>query len=243
MSGSSQALDLFTLWRQPELPLRLEVGAWTDYRTSVVESGQRTERQVRIQCVAQRGGTWQVEFIPLEERASGLVPAPGEGCLLYLAERVRERSGGLADLVQRVIRWQDGERSELTPAQWREDPLVSASLRGHFRPQRVRAAGESVRVVARRELTCRQWEMSAADTLKVRLPRGTLQQIATREVTAAVHPDVPFLGIVFATERTASSARLEPPRHGGSTPAPTLRIEYMELVGYGVGAARALGDR
>ncbi len=219
------------------------MGAWAEYRTSNLEAGRREEGLVRVQCVGHEGGAWELELLPLAEDRSGRRPEPGEGWSLRLADAVLAREGDLAALVRRVVRWRGGAATELAPAEWREDPLVSTSLRDAFRPQRVRAAGETVRVVAGRDLRCRQWELSAAETLRVRLPRGDLEQVTTPEVTAAAHADVPILGVAFATERTASSSRVVPPRPGRAAPEPTLRVEIMELLAFGDDARRLLPSR
>ena len=42
------ALDVFTLWRQPELPLRMEEGAWADYRSQVMAGGVITVLPILI---------------------------------------------------------------------------------------------------------------------------------------------------------------------------------------------------
>jgi len=236
------ALDLFTLWRQPELPLRLAPGAWADYRSSTLEGGRQTVGVVRIQCVGRAAdGAWEIELLPLAERPAGLTPEAGEGWLLLLSDRVARREGDLAELVRKVVHWQGGRATELAPAEWREDPLVSSSLRTTFRPQTTRAAGESVRVVGGRDLLCRQFDLAAAETVRVTLPRGTLVQATRREVTAAVHPEVPFLGLAFATERTTTESHVEPPRPGRRDPPAAVRVELMELIAFGGDARRVLG--
>ncbi|MHB8078960.1 MAG: hypothetical protein ACYDIE_06880 [Candidatus Krumholzibacteriia bacterium] len=240
--ASASALDLFTLWRQPELPLRLVPGAWADYRSSTLEGGQQSVAAMRIQCVGRAAdGAWEIEMLPLLRRPEGAVPEAGEGWVLLLSERVARREGDLADLVRKVVHWQAGQATELSAAQWREDPLVSSSLRAAFRPQTTRAAGESVRVVGGRELLCRQYELAAAETTRVTLPRGTLVQTTLREITAAVHPEVPFLGLAFATERTTTASHVEPPRPGRRDPPPAVRVELMELLAFGGDARRTLG--
>ena len=66
------ALDLFTLWRQPEVPLRLETGAWADYRSLSLSAGRRSEELVRIQCLGQSAdGAWIFELLTLDEPAGG----------------------------------------------------------------------------------------------------------------------------------------------------------------------------
>ncbi len=240
--AGANALDLFTLWRQPELPLRLAPGAWAEYRSSTLEGGQQSDAAIRIQCVGRAAdGAWEIELLPLVDRPTGRVPEAGEGWLLLLSDRVARREGDLADLVRKVVRWQAGRPTELAAAQWREDPLVSSSLRAAFRPQTTRSAGESVRVVGGRELLCRQYELAAAETTRVQLPRGTLVQATRREISAAVHPEVPFLGLAFATERITTDSHVEPPRAGRRDPPRGVRFELMELVAFGGDARRALG--
>ena len=46
------ALDLFTLWRQPDLPFAMTEGAWVDYRTQVMAGGRQQEDLLRLVCVA-----------------------------------------------------------------------------------------------------------------------------------------------------------------------------------------------
>jgi hypothetical protein len=243
-SQPARAFDLFTLWRQPELTLRIAVGGWVDYRSVTLESGRRVEDAVRVQCVGRAGdGAWELELLPLAERDGRLAPEPGEGWTLRLAERVAKREGDLADLVEKVVRWRQGAPTELAPAEWREDPLVASSLRAAFRARTAREAGEATRAVAGRDLLCRQFEFAAAESTRVTLPRGVLLQATRREISVAVHPDIPFLGLAFASERTVTASHVEPPRPGRRDPPESIRVESMELLGFGGGARRVLGPR
>ncbi len=52
-----RALDVFTLWRQPEIPLRLTEGDWVDYRTQSLAGGRREEGLTRIVCMDSAGGS------------------------------------------------------------------------------------------------------------------------------------------------------------------------------------------
>ncbi len=222
------------------------MGAWADYQTVRLEGGQRTEDVTRVQCVGRAGGpegAWQLELLPLQEQGSGRAPVPGEGWALDLSPRLARREGELSALVERVVKWHAGTAMPLAPAEWREDPLVASSLRTDFRPQRVSASGTTTRVVDARDLLCDQLVMSAADTLRVALPRGTMEQVTTREISAATSAAVPFLGLAFVAERTVSAGRIDPPSPDRRLPPPTVRVETMELLGFGGGARRALAPR
>jgi hypothetical protein len=246
-AGTVFALDIFTLWRQPVVPLHMIQGAWVDYRVVSQEAGRRSEDLVRIQCVGQAGGvtgrTWLVEMLPLEEREDGrLEPLLGEGLILEFSERLLRRSSKLTAVINRVVRWQGGQARELPAREWREDPLVATSMEAEFEPQTTELIGTSIRVVAGREFRCDQYLLAASDTQRVTLPRGVLEQIASRQITAAVNSSIPFLGLAFAAERTNSESRLSPPRAGFTPPAPIQRVETMELVGVGKGARPTLRE-
>ena len=85
--------------------------------------------------------------------------------------------------------------------------------------------------------------MSSADTMRVALPRGALQQISTREISAAVNGEVPFLGLAFASERTTTSGRIDPPSPERRLPPPSVKVETMELLGFGTGARPSFASR
>ncbi len=242
----SSALDLFTLWREPVIPLQIRPGDRVDYNRTTLSGGQREVDLLRVQCVGEVGEagarSWLLELLPLAETGGGLEPVAGEGVQLQISERLLGRQGNLADLVERVVRWDGGQPTVLTPADWREDPLVLATLQSEFVPQTCERADSSVRVVAGHELRCDQYVLSAADTQRVRLPRATLEQITEWQISCAVNGEVPFLGLVYAAERTRSLSRLEPPSARFTSPAPGLRVETMELVGYGEDAQAWLGE-
>lgn len=236
------ALDLFTLWREPQIPLRLEIGAWAEYRSVTLEAGQRREELLRLQCVGRAGGgAWRIELVPLVEDGRRRTPAPGEGVAFELDDRVRRREGRLADLVGSVTRWREGRATTLAAAEWREEPLVASSLGADFAAERVDAGGPTTRVVEGLSLLCRQLTLTADDTLRVELPRGTLVQVRTREISAAVHPDIPFLGLAFAAERTVAAGKVEPPSPRRADPPPSVRVDSLELLAFGGGARPLLG--
>ena len=242
----ARALDLFTLWRQPQIPLRFAVGLWADYQTVRLEGGQRTEEVTRVQCVGRAAGpdgAWQLEVLRLDVRDHRRVPVAGEGWSLELSSRVERREGDLAGLIGKVVRWKGGVATPLAPAEWRQDPLVASSLRTDFKARVVRAAGTTTRVADGKELVCDQLEMSASDTAEVALPHGALVQVNTREISAAVNGEVPFLGLAFASERATSSGRIEPPSPQRRLPPPSVKVETMELLGFGTDARRAFAAR
>ncbi len=240
-AAPARALDIFTLWRQPMIPLHMTVGAWADYRSVTQEAGRNDEELIRIQCVGATAGAWLVEMLPLRETKGELTPLAGEGWSLRLSQRLLRREGQLGDHVERVVRWRGGIPTELAPAEWRDDPLVASSLRADFQPRRSEVAGSTVRVIGRRELLCDQFEFSAADTVLVDLPRGRLLQVASREISAAVSAEIPFLGLAYASERNTAAAHIDPPDPRRRLPPPSVQIQIMELVGFGNGARAALG--
>jgi hypothetical protein len=125
----------------------------------------------------------------------------------------------------------------------RQDPLVSAAREKPFVPDRTERKDDATRIVQGTELMCRQFVMTAADTQSVDLPAGTMVQVTTREVTAAVHDTIPFLGVAYAAERIRDESNLDPPSRRFQPPPPRVRVEVMELVGFGDGAvARLPGD-
>lgn len=241
-----RALDVFTLWRQPELPLRMEEGAWADYRTQVMAGGRREEGITRVVCLSQQYGsdqdTWLVEMLPLVEQPDGsLVPVPGEGARLRLSRKMLDRQGDLFAAVVWAEKWRDGIGERISPDQIRNDPLVSASLDSEFTPDLVEAKDPTTRVVMGTQYLCDQFVMSAADTQRAELPAGTMVQITTREITAAIHGDIPFLGVAYAAERVRSDSQLDPPSRKFSPPPPQIRVEVMELLDFGSQAAPSLG--
>lgn len=243
-----RALDVFTLWRQPELPLRMVEGAWADYRTQVMVGGRRDEGLTRIICLDRANGsddeTWLLELIPLDELPDGsFVPVPGEGARLRLSRTMLNRQGHLLDAVVEVEKWRDGIPEKISEDQLRNDPLVSASLDTEFTPDRTERKDPTNRVVSGTQYLCEQFIMSAADTQSADLPAGRMIQTTTREITAAVHEEIPFLGLAFAAERVRSESKLDPPSRKFSAPPPQVRVEVMELLGFGYHAKPVLGPR
>lgn len=239
----ADAFDLLTLWRQPMIPLHLIEGSWVDYRSVVLEGGRRTEDLTRVQCVGAEGGVWLVEMLPLAHERGQFAPVRGEGLRLRLSQRLLRREGELIDIIEEVVRWRDGQPTRLKREEWVNDPLIASSLRVTFSPRHTGQIGSTVRIVSGRELQCDQFEFAGAETVSVELPRGRLLQMSSREISAAVNAEVPFLGLVFVTERRTSSARLDPPSPGRALPPPSFRVETMELVGFGNGARARLAHR
>ncbi|MEN8005972.1 MAG: hypothetical protein ABFS42_03115 [Candidatus Krumholzibacteriota bacterium] len=243
-----RALDVFTLWRQRELPLRMTEGAWVDYRTQVMAGGRRDEGLTRIVCLDREGGsddeTLLVELLPLDELPDGsLVPVPGEGARLRLSRTLLAREGHLLDAVVSAEKWLDGIPEKISREQLRNDPLVSASLDTEFTPDHTERKDPTTRVIAGTQYLCDQLIMTAADTQSADLPAGRMIQTTTREITAAIHEEIPFLGLAFAAERVRSESRLDPPSRKFSAPAPQVRVEVMELLGFGYQAKPVLGPR
>lgn len=241
--GPAAALDFFTLWQRPELPLNLAAGQWADYRRQALSEGRRTDDLVRIQCLGRdAGGHWLLEVLPLVETGPGtLETVPGEGLRLQLTDAAEARRGSIVDAVAEVRLWRDGEVRVLDRREWRRDPLVTASFSGEFSPDTVEERGATVRVIGARELSCRQLVFAAADTQTAQLPGSRMVQTATQEVSAAVHPDIPLLGLAYASERIRAESRLEPPSDRLPTPPPSVRVEILECLGFGSDARPALG--
>jgi len=235
------ALDVFTLWRQPGIPLAITEGDWVDYRTQVMAAGRREHGITRLACLDRAAGTdnetWVLEILPLEEHPDGTrTPVPGEGVRLRVDRNLAARQGSLLDAVREARHWQDGQVTVLTRQELRENPLVSASLEDSFLAGDVQEQGPTTRVVQKRELLCRQMVLTAADTSVADLPAGRMIQETLREISVAIHPEVPFLGLVYVAERVRAESRLDPPSGRFSPPAPQVRVEIMELVGFGSGA-------
>lgn len=240
----AMALDLFTLWQRPELPLNLTVGMRADYRRQALSEGRRVDDLLRVQCLGRDdAGRWLIEVLPLVEVApDSLVVVPGEGLQLTLGESFEQRTGGLADAVVSVRLWRDGIATSLDQQEWRRDPLVTASFSGEFAPQTVVEGASTIRVIDLRELACRQLEFVAADTQHAVLPVGEMVQVSSQEVAAAVHPDIPLLGLAYVTERVRAESTLHPPSDRFPTPPPQLRIEILECLSFGVDAIAVLDD-
>jgi hypothetical protein len=242
----AQALDIFTLWRQPMIPMHMPEGAWADYRTQVMAGGKRKEGITRIACLDRSAGTddasWVLEVLPLKEEDDGsLVPVPGEGLRLRVSRQVLDRQGLFLDAVTDMTRWEQGVSRSITVEELKEDPLLSAALESDFQPDRTEIGNSTTRVVQGRQYLCDQFVFSAADTQQAKLPAGTMIQVSSREVTAAVNSQIPFLGLAYVTERVRSESTLDPPSRRFSPPPPRVRVEVMELVGFGTGARPVLG--
>ena len=238
------ALDLFTLWRQPEIPFQVVEGAWADYRTQVMAGGRREEGITRLACLDRTAGSddeaWVLEILPLTENADGTrTPLPGEGVRLRVDRSLARREGRLLDAVRAARHWRDGDVVPLTREELQADPLVAASLEDAFLAGQVEIQEPTTRVVTGSELLCRQLVLTAADTAVADLPAGRMIQETLREIAVAVHPEVPFLGLVYVAERVRAESRLDPPSDRFRPPAPRVRVEIMELVGYGQGARPA----
>jgi|GEM_PF-1539835 len=244
-STPAAALDVFTLWRQPMIPLQMIEGSWADYRFQVMAGGRRETSLTRVACLGRRHGSddraWILELLPLHEDGDGnLAPVPGEGVRLRVSRRLLRREGRLMDSVLSVRQWRDGVAENLSPEQLREDPLISMSLNAEFQPEVFEVKGQATRVVGGHDLLCDQFVLSEADTQSVDLPAGRMIQVSVREVTAAINSEIPFLGLAFATERQRSESTLDPPSRRFSPPPPQIRVEVMELLGYGAGAVPVL---
>lgn len=236
--GPATALDVFTLWRQPEIPLTIEPGMWVEYRTLVMAGGRHQEDLMRLVCVGvdcgEDGDGLLFELLPLTEDDQGLrTPAPGEGLRICISPVLLERDGRLIDAVRQVVHWREGVPRALTPEEWREDPLVAASFSNDFTAQEVETAGPTNRVIEERQLACEQFVFSAADTESVDLPAGRMVQITSREISVAVHDDVPFLGVVYAAERIRAESKLDTQSQRLAPPPPRARVEIMELLAFG----------
>lgn len=237
-STAAWALDVFTLWRQPSVPLNMVEGAWVEYRFQVMTGGRRQEDLVRIVCLDDRFGTdenaWVLEIVPLDEASNGTrTPIPGQGVSLRVSRSLQQRQGRLVDAVLSVTQWQDGHPRTLTDQQWRDDPLVAASLSSEFVPDSVDTGQPTHRVIEGQQLLCEQFVLTATDTLSQALPAGTMIQETTHEVSAAVNPAIPFLGIAYAAERVRDESRLDPPSRRFKAPPARTRVEVMELLAFG----------
>ncbi|MBU8870602.1 MAG: hypothetical protein KOO60_07050 [Gemmatimonadales bacterium] len=242
----AHALDFFTLWRQPNIPLQITEGSWADYRTQVMKGGRRESNLVRISCLDRPFGTddesWAIELLFLEEKKDGsLVPLPGQGTRLRISRELLNREGQLLDFVLEIDKWQDGIGKSISPEEIRDDPLLAAYFSSEFVPDQLVVTDQTTRVVQGRQLLCDQFTMAAVDSQSARLPAGEMIQVSSWEITAAVNSEVPFLGLAFVTERVRSESRLDPPNKRMNMPPPRIRVELMELVAFGIGAEPVLG--
>ena len=241
LASPAAALDIFTLWRQPMIPLELTEGNWADYRLLTQTGGRWDEELLRVSCLRaedDRSATnWLMEIVPIEVAADGTyVPIAGEGLRLRLSRDLLQRQGRLVDLVQQVEQWRDGAGRLVPAAEWRDDPLVASSFGREFAPDDIVGEGATVRVVGGQELTCDQFLLSAVDSQVVNLPAGRMVQVTRQEISVAVSTAIPFLGIAFAAERVRAESRLEPPSDRFDPPPPHTQIESMELLAFGDGA-------
>jgi hypothetical protein len=236
-----RALDVFTLWNQPEIPLNLVEGAWVEYQMQVMAGGRQETGLTRVVCLGRDKDTWLLELLPLDEAEDGArTPVPGEGAQLRLSVAALESRGHLLDAVVEAVQWRNGVAENVSLAELRNDPLVAASLDSEFRPQETEEEDPTTRVISTRQFLCRQFVMSAADTQSVDLPAGRMVQVTTREISAAVNAEIPFLGVAYAAERIRSDSHLDPPSDRMGPPPPRIRVEVMELVGLGTGATAVL---
>ncbi|MGD9548917.1 MAG: hypothetical protein AB7V45_15415 [Candidatus Krumholzibacteriia bacterium] len=240
------ALDLFTLWRQPEIPLNLEPGSWVDYRSQVMAGGRREESLTRVVCLppppGSPAGSLVLEILPLVEDAGGkLEPMPGEGTWLLVSGEIRSRRGSALDAVREIWRWREGVGRRSSRQELLDDPLVRASLDSDFQADRIETGTPTNRIVSGRQFLCDQLVLTAADSQSVDLPAGRLVQVTNQEITVAVNAEIPLLGLAFASERIRAESTLDPPGDGKRLPPPRMRVEVMELVGFGSGAQPRLG--
>jgi len=247
-AAPAAALDLFTLWKQPEIPLRLQEGSWVDYRSQVMAGGRREEGLTRLVCLTTADGsddkTYLLELLPLEEQKDGtLLPLPHQGAQVRVSRDVLKREGSLLQAIVEVHHWQDGRPREITPEELRDDPMISTSFTSDFSADEVSSQQSTTRIVGGHQFTCRQWILASADTQSVVMPAGRMNQISTREIAAAVNDEIPFLGLAYASERVRSVSSLDPPNRKIPVPPARIRVEVMELVGFGFDAVAHLsGD-
>lgn len=242
----ARALDVFTLWKQPQIPLHLVEGEWADYRFQVTAGGRQEQSLTRVACLDRAGGTdgeaWVVEIIPLAEEGDGrLLPVPGEGLRLRLSRQLMDRRGNLQDHVLGARQWSDGRPSDLSVRQLREDPLLADTFSEDFTAASAVAGTPTTRVIGGVQYLCDQTVMAAADTQVAVLPAGRLRQVTVRELAAATHPDLPFLGLAYASERVRSDSTVDPSNGRLRPPPARVRVEIMELVAHGRGARPTLG--
>ncbi len=242
----ARALDLFTLWRQPEIPLDLTPGSWVIYRSQTLASGRQDVGLTRIACLPAPGGADDgdrvFEIMPVEERDDGtLEPEPGQGVWLWLDGSLADRQGDLLDNVREAWQWDDGRAVPLDPRSLKDDPLAGQILRSAFTPDTVERHDPTTRIIAGRQFLCEQLVMAARDTQTAELPAGRMIQVSSHEVTAAFSPELPLLGLAFVSERIMSESSLDGGRSRFRAPPPRVRVEVMELVAFGADAESLLG--
>jgi len=238
------ALDVFTLWRQPEIPLAITEGDWVIYRTQSLAGGRQEVSITRIACLDLNSGsdekTWLLELLPMVEDEGLLIPVPGEGVQLRLSRDLLDREGSFLAAIVESIQWRDGVARKISAAELRADPLVAATLASDFEPDHIEQKSATTRIIQGTQFLCDQFVMSAADTQSATLPAGEMIQITTREIVAAVHPDIPFLGLAYVSERIRAESHLDPPSRRMRAPAPRVKVEVMELVAFGHDAVSVL---
>jgi hypothetical protein len=229
----AQALDLFTFWNDPDIALAADAGDWALYRMVTLDAGRRTEDLVRFRCDAVDDDGWRLTVYPVVENDEGFFDVPSDAWSFTLGRGATTDAASLADYVSDVIRMIDGEPRSIADREWKEDPLLNASLGDGFAPDVREPTGDTTRVVGGRDLLCAGLKLASTDSTRIELPRGVLLQIHTRDVSVALHDDVPFLGVVFASERGETRSELDPPGRRRQPP-PRQRIETMELIEFGV---------
>ena len=158
--------------------------------------------------------------------------------LELLLRRIIREEAGLTPVVP-ADKWRDGEVVPLSQEELREDPLIASSLEDAFLALSVEEQEPTTRVIEGRELLCRQLVMATADTSVADLPAGRMIQETVREISVAVHDEVPFLGLAYVAERVRAESRLDPPSRRFRPPVPQVRVEIMELVAFGRNASSA----
>ncbi len=242
----ARALDLFTLWSQPEIPLDLTPGSWVDYRSQVMAGGRQETDLTRVACLAAPTGSptgaLVFEIMPLVEEDDGsLNPQPGQGVWLLVSADVAQREGELLDSVLQIWQWEGGVARELSLAELRQDPLVAANMRDKFIPDQVEEKDPTTRIISGRQFLCEQLVMSARDTQSIDLPAGKMTQVSVHEVTAAFSSQLPLLGLAYATERISSESKFSDPHPRVRVPPARVRVEVMEMVANGRDATSQLG--
>lgn len=244
-AAPAAGLDVFTLWRQADVPLNLTAGAWIDVRGQVLAGGREESSLTRIVCLAPPAGapagSWVLEILPLQEDARGARSViAGEGARLLVSADFAARRGRLLDTVLQARQWRGGDVQDLSPAQLSEDPLVAASLQSNFRAERTERGDPTDRIIAGRQFLCEQLVMSDRDTQAVVLPAGRMVQTTSHEITAAVNAELPLFGLAYASERIRAESVLDPPSGRLQPPPPRVRVEVLELLGFGTDARPTL---
>jgi len=244
--SSARALDLFTLWQQPEIPLDLTPGSWVLYRSQSMISGRRDEDLTRVSCLAAPAdagpGDRVFEIVPISETDEGkFVPVEGQGVWLLVSGRIAERRGDLRDLVREAWQWDDGAAKRLSMTDLRDDPLAARIFAADFHADTVEEGGRTTRIVADQQFLCTQLVMTERDTQSVDLPAGRMTQVNSHEITASYDPGLPLLGLAYVAERISSESSLDTPNPRFQAPPPRIRVEIMELIDFGRGAKASLG--